>query len=254
MSTRRDFFAFTAGAVVAKTVLPIAARAEGMAATTIPSSPDTELITVCAEFDAHERQTSIIHGTGPDCVVDDDEADVASAPFYARMHVLLGRMEELRATTPAGIQARAHSLALHGGHGRYSFDCDTSMVGRLLVYLMRDSAALGGSVGIVPVPRSPDAELLEACATFDDLERASLATFQGHSFGSPEEAAGQIERERIANAQEPLVGRICQSHAVTREGQAARARSYALWDAEIMKPQDDIMGLFTQAIVRDLIG
>ena len=28
MSTRRDFFAFTAGAVVAKTVLPLAARAE----------------------------------------------------------------------------------------------------------------------------------------------------------------------------------------------------------------------------------
>ena len=28
--------------------------------------------------------------------------------------------------------------------------------------------------------------------------------------------------------------------AVTREGQAARARSYALWDAEMMKPQHDI--------------
>ncbi len=52
------------------------------------------------------------------------------------------------------------------------------MMGRLLVYLMRDSAALGGSVGVVPVPPSPDADLLEACAEFDALERASLAMFQ----------------------------------------------------------------------------
>jgi hypothetical protein len=42
--------------------------------------------------------------------------------------------------------------------------------------------------------------------------------------------------------------------AVTKEGQAARARGYALWDAELMKPQDNIMGLFTQVIVRDLPG
>jgi hypothetical protein len=60
--------------------------------------------------------------------------------------------------------------------------------------------------------------------------------------------------ERIANAQEPLVDRICDLHAVTLEGQAARARSYALWDAELMKPQDHIEGLFTQAIVRDLLA
>ncbi len=169
MSTRRDFFAFTAGAVVAKTVLPLAAHAEPV------RHLDAELIAVCAEFDACERQTCIIHGTGPDCVVDDDEANVVSAPLFTRMHVLLDRMDELRATTPAGIQARAHSLALHGGHGQYPFDCDTSMVDRLLVYLIRDSAALGGSP--TSIVTSPDADLLEACAEFDTLERAYLATY-----------------------------------------------------------------------------
>ena len=34
----------------------------------------------------------------------------------------------------------------------------------------------------------------------------------------------------------------------------ARARSLALWDAEMMKPKDDIIGQFTQAIVRDLLA
>jgi hypothetical protein len=61
-------------------------------------------------------------------------------------------------------------------------------------------------------------------------------------------------RERIPNAQEPLVDRIVDLHAIAPEGQAARARSYALWDAELMKPQDDIEGLCTQAIVRNLVA
>jgi hypothetical protein len=35
---------------------------------------------------------------------------------------------------------------------------------------------------------------------------------------------------------------------------AARTRSYARWDVALMKPQDGIEGLFTQAVVRDLIA
>ena len=240
MSTRRDFFAFTAGAVVAKTVLPIAARAEGMVMTTNTSSPDAELIAVCAEFDACEQQTCIIHGTGPDCVVDDNEANAVSAPIFARMHVLLDRMDELRATTPAGIQARAHSLALHGGDFGYSFDYPDTMVGRLLVYLMRDSAALGGSPASTVA--SPDADLMEACAAFDELERAYIAAGGNWDAGSPEELASDAERERLSEAQEPLVDRICELCAVTREGHVARARSLALWDAELLKPATGDIG------------
>jgi hypothetical protein len=229
MSTRRDFFAFTAGAVVAKTVLPLVARAETV------QHPDAVLIAICAEFDACERQTSIIHGTGPDCVVDDDEANATSAPVFARMRVLLDRMDELRATTPAGIQARAHSLALHGGHGGYSFDCFDSMVGRLLVYLMRDSAALGGSMGAVPVPPSPDAELLRACAAFDQLEAQANATFTGYENDSPEEAAAEAERGRIYDEQDPYVDVICSTVARTKEGMQAKARSLMAWAPDMLR-------------------
>ena len=138
-------------AAAASVMLPGAVVAEGVSVTGIPSDPDADLIGVCAEFDACERQTSIIHGSGPDCVTDDADAHAASTPLYDRMAILLDRMDELRATTPAGIQARAHSLAQHGGDGGFSFDCETSMLGRLLAYLMRDSAALGGS----PPPGAP---------------------------------------------------------------------------------------------------
>ena len=69
-------------------------------------------------------------------------------------------------------RSAARSLALHGGHFGYDFGAQDTMVGQLLIYLLPDSAALGGSVGLVPVPPSPDAEMLAACAAFDALERA----------------------------------------------------------------------------------
>ncbi len=250
MTMRRDFLAFTAGAVVTKAVLPLAARAEA-------PSADADLIAVCAEFDAYERRTCIIHGTGPDCIVDDAEANVASAPLFARMHLLLDRMDELRATTPAGIQARAHSLAQHGGHGGYSFDYPTTMVGRLLVYLMRDSAALGGlPASTVKLAMSPDADLLEACAEFDTWQRRYLATdFEVAGDDTPEGQVEAAKQREFLDASDPALDRICEMRAVTREGQAARARSLALWDQELMKPDKDYTGdRLTQAIVRDLLA
>ncbi len=49
--------------------------------------------------------------------------------------------------------------------------------------------------------------------------------------------------------------RICDLQAVTREGQAARARSLALWDAEMLRPDRCFIGdRLTAAIVRDLLA
>ena len=158
MSTRRNLLTAAMASVMLPGAVVASVRPSGAPA-------DAELIAVCAEFDACERQTNIIHGTGSECVVDDDEARVVSAPFFDRMSVLLDRMDELRATTPAGNQARAHSLAQHGGHFQYDFGCQTTMVGRLLTYLLRDSAALGGSSSsIVRAVVTSDADLVEKCA------------------------------------------------------------------------------------------
>ena len=99
----------------------------------------------------------------------------------------------------------------------------------------------------------PDVDLFAACAEFDALERAYLATGFSHDTRTPEGVAVEAEQARIQREQDPLVDRICALRAVTREGQAARARSLVLWDAELMKPQGDIAGQLTQAIVRDLI-
>ncbi len=167
--------------------------------------------------------------------------------------VLASQMGALRATTAEGVAARARCLAAHNLELDFAMDDPDTVTGRLVHYLMRDAAAL--SVGAPSKARTvPDAELLEACAAFDALERAYLATGFGYKPYSAEAEAAEIERDRISAAQKPLVARMWEMQAITLEGQVARARSYALWDAELMKPQDDIEGLFKQAIVRDLLA
>ena len=165
------------------------------------------------------------------------------------------QLGELRATTADGIAARARCLALHNLDGAFSMDDPDTTTGLLVHYVMRDAAALGGTSGAVQPPPSPDADLLEACAAFDELERAYIATFTGFEAGSPEEDVAEAEQKRLHAAQEPFVDSICELQAVTREGQAARARSLALWDAELMKDQKPYTAdRLMVAIVRDLLA
>jgi len=130
-------------------------------------NPDADLLAVCAEFNACDVRQRAIYD-GPDAVKDDGKAALAAAPIFARMEVLLNRMEDLRAASSIGIAARAGSLAQHSGGMESSFDAQGTITGRLLDYLMRDAAALG-SAAAAPVVH-PDAELLTLCAEFHRLQ------------------------------------------------------------------------------------
>ena len=101
----------------------------------------------------------------------------------------------------------------------------------------------------------PDADLLAACAAFDALERTYVASYVDYPDDGPEWDAAEEERDWLSDAQGPLVDVICELRAFTREGQVARARSLALWDAELMKPDSPhyTNERLVQAIVRDLI-
>ncbi len=100
--------------------------------------PDAALIAVCAEFDAIERHINSHYAGGSRNIEDDDERDVAIAPFQEAQAPLLERIIALRATTPGGFMARARTLALwdqdamrHIGPGHYLED-------RMLAALLRD--------------------------------------------------------------------------------------------------------------------
>ena len=104
--------------------LPVARRrllatAAGLAAALAPaaalaaaSSPDAELIRLCGEF---ERAATPHHGPyseGATPIEDDNERAEAIAPLSDAQDELLDRICTLRATTLAGIKARAKTLVL----------------------------------------------------------------------------------------------------------------------------------------------
>ncbi len=89
MSTRRDFLAFTAGAVAARTVLPAAAMS--------PDHPDAKLIAACMAFEAADK--ALYHPDfDPDAPLDEQCIDWDAA---------LAAVAELRPRTRIGLQAKA---------------------------------------------------------------------------------------------------------------------------------------------------
>ena len=215
--------------------------------------PDAKLLALAERFLQHEVA---IQAMPCDAEAEAEEAvqHVEQRRMFEAKHALALQLGTVRATTADGIAARARCLAVHNADGAFSMEDPDSTAGRLLRYLMRDAKALAGVPSVEPVV-APDADLLAACAAFDDLERAYQATGFNHAVRSPEDEAAEAERWRVSAAQDQLVERMCELRAVTRAGQAARARSLALWDGELMKDgTGDTGALLTAAIVRDLIG
>ncbi|WP_158744133.1 hypothetical protein [Acidisphaera sp. L21] len=108
------------------------------------------------------------------------------------------------------------------------------------------------ATSMAPPAAHPDAELLAACAAFDDLERQALATFAGRDFDDPAEIAADFERESIVEAQIPPVDIIASHHAITKEGMAARARSIRLWAPDEFRENGHFSGRTVHALLRDL--
>jgi hypothetical protein len=108
MTLRRDFLAFTAGAVA---VLPLAARAKTEAdqysASENGPHPDAALIAVCEEYLRIEREFEAYYDTLPG----DMEADDRGWEILEPIPALEEQIVALRATTPEGHLARARCVA-----------------------------------------------------------------------------------------------------------------------------------------------
>lgn len=73
------------------------------------SDADAELIRVCGEYHALQRQYSALCD-GPDRIHDDDQCELAVRPLRHAMGQLLPQLRSLRATTLEGFHARAKVL------------------------------------------------------------------------------------------------------------------------------------------------
>jgi hypothetical protein len=82
MTLRRDFLAFTAGAVVAKTVLPLAAKAKVSQVEKPFPQPDAALLASIARFVTLEHSINALYDKGSLLYVEDEyERGEAQEPF-----------------------------------------------------------------------------------------------------------------------------------------------------------------------------
>jgi len=204
-------------------------------------NPDADLLAICAEFNACDVRQRAIYD-GPDAVEDDGKAALAAAPIFARMEVLLNRMEDLRAASAIGITARAGSLAQHSGGMEFSFDAQDTITGRLLDYLLRDAAALGKAGAPPPVNR--DAKLIALCATF---HRQHVEAYD----------EANLDWEAASDAKRSTFVEIGNLTATVNAGHRAKAAVAVVMLAENHEPDGNIAdpeALFALNLLRDWLG
>ncbi len=222
--TRRSLLA---GAAAACAALPVAARVAGPA-------QHTASLAVADRAELLERYSAWLEAERLALMVElYPEWDPREAAGYVPADVFVNRQAR------GGPAPSTRALTVLDAAGIYTGPDTTEA---------RRRAWEGSQAG------SDDAELLEACAAFDHLQRSFDAIPGNHPPGSAEEDAADAERGRLCEQQEPLVDRMCQLRAATREGTLARARSLVLWDKELMKERSEAPGeRLIEAIVRDLV-
>jgi hypothetical protein len=107
--------------------------------------------------------------------------------------------------------------------------------------------------------RHPDAELLAACAAFEDLAYKRESLFEGPTAldDDSQRHAGSVQ---IEATQDPFLEQICRTPATTLEGCFARAKAI-VWDSPDMMPDFDAKDCggypaerMVAALIRDLLN
>ena len=109
---------------------------------------------------------------------------------------------------------------------------------------------------------SPDADLIRLCAECDALQvrmDALYAAPHPDNLSNAQhvalEKARDVLEKPLADAQDPLLERICELRATTPQGHAARARTLLGWDKDPCWTDDACWNSqLIGAIVRDLVG
>jgi hypothetical protein len=209
VTARRDFLAFTAGAVAAHTVLPLAAKAA-------PVSPDARLIAYCREAIAIDNEAERLWTVY--IATESKEADAAfmahTKATNARWHDLVRAISSIPAITFEGMKAKAEvaQSAVPQECRSEPNPCD-----RLAWSVMDD--VLGSKPFPLPErPDNPDAALLAACADLmaADIEKARIDRAPGVS---------DDEITSAVNDWMAALDRVTELPATTLEGAKAKSRA-----------------------------
>lgn len=145
------------------------------------------------------------------------------------------------ALSAAGIQAKARVVYALSKIGMACY------AARIL------AASLATDVMARAIPANPDAELIALCAEIDALEdKLDSFTLKGATF--EEEQAQDLVARPFADAQEPLIARLCDMSAITIEGIQARARTLVKYAPQWKHNRGGYDCIMISALLRDLIG
>ena len=134
-------------AVAAKTVLPLAAKAEPCPGSGHGMHPDAALLAALAEFDAIEHYFLSLYRGGSRYIEDDDERTAAFQPFDEAQEPILEQVCSIQARTLEGILARARTIVLQDAELDPAADALEGYTNnRLVAALLRDLLAMGGAV------------------------------------------------------------------------------------------------------------
>jgi len=101
--------------------------------------PDADLIELCAQADALQRQVDRLW-SGPTRILDDDERDAVQAPLIAKQRPTLALISELEALTLQGHATRARTLL---AFDKDPLDCDSPYMNEaLMAAIVRDLALI----------------------------------------------------------------------------------------------------------------
>ncbi len=184
---------------------------------------------------------------------------------------LAQRIAALPAATPEEMRAKARALRwFYGGsdsHDPFGWRQADALLGSLVDDACRLPAGRPDAGPPAPAERPHpgaaagqaaglDAELIQACADFNKLERRYLKLANRGAKDLALEAETDAALAAVAAEQQPFLDRICELRPRTHAGCAAIARSLALWDRELLKgagPGNDTNERLLAALVAGLI-
>ena len=220
----------------------------------LPAASDAVLLGLCVDY--HRLYTEA------EALPDDTKADDAAfSATNARRWGVSQQIETIPARTPAGKAAKA-GVALHAlvELGEPAF---VGTMERLVLVALAEAAGL--SVPAAPEDKDdgqawkpavfPDAELLEACANADEVQRRIDALWTGPTRVDDDNQRDTL-LDPLRDEQHPFLEQVVDLRAQTLAGHMARARTLLLWDKDPPSADDSyymnerLMG----ALLRDLDG
>lgn len=227
-------------------------QAQALATTALSAShPDAQLLALGAQLLRAEQKQQEAWAIADGERDDNGPRTLAAEAATAAANEIVHQIVELQATTFTGLRVKA--LGVRCIYQPDPVDVETLFGTSPGEHVTTDHKLICGVLSdllTAPAELADDADLLAACAAFDDLERQWRAAIQVGSKDNAKVDEAAAQANRIQEQQRPHLDAMLDLPCTTLAGAAAIARSLELWDAELMRGGN---GYVNDLLVRKLV-